>query len=60
MTWIHFLALALLVVVIAAVTGLKPKKGKPVARTSLMGAARVALFVIAAIFIALAIAGARG
>ena len=40
---IFWLTLALIVVVIAAVTGLKPRDGRQVARTQLMGVARVVL-----------------
>jgi hypothetical protein len=50
MTWLAWLALAVIVAGIAAVTGLAPKGGRPVARTGLMQAARVALLIIVAIF----------
>jgi hypothetical protein len=50
MTWLAWLALAVIVAGIAAVTGLAPKGGRPFARTGLMQAARVALLIIVAIF----------
>jgi hypothetical protein len=50
MTWLVWLALAVIVAGIAAVTGLQPKGGRPVARTGLMQAARFALFIIVLIF----------
>jgi hypothetical protein len=46
MGWLFWLTLAAVVVAIAAVTGLKPKDGRHVARTQLMGVARVVLVVI--------------
>jgi hypothetical protein len=50
MTWLVWLVLAVIVAGIAAVTGLAPKGGRPVARTGLMQAARFALLIIVAIF----------
>ena len=49
MTWLGWLGVVVLVVAIAAVTGIKPKGTRHVARTSLMGGARLALFVIVVI-----------
>lgn len=49
MTWLTWLLLAALLAAIAAVTGIKPKGTRPVARTRLMGVARIVLLVIAAI-----------
>ncbi len=47
MTWYAWLALAVLVTAVAAVTGIKPKGTRHVARTSMMGVARaVLLFII--------------
>jgi hypothetical protein len=60
MTWLHLLGLALVVAVVAALTGIKPKKSKPVARTHLMGAARVVLVLLALVLVVLAIRGAMG
>jgi hypothetical protein len=56
MSWLVWLALAVIVAGIAAVTGLQPKGGRPVARTGLMTAARVVLFIVVLIFIYLAYA----
>jgi hypothetical protein len=50
MSWLVWLALAVIVAGIAAVTGLQPKGGRPVARTGLMTAARVVLFIVVLIF----------
>jgi hypothetical protein len=50
MTWLVWLALAVIVAAIAAVTGLQPKGGRPVARTGLMSVARFVLLIIVAIF----------
>ena len=50
MSWLVWLALAVIVAGIAAVTGLQPKGGRPVARTGLMTAARVVLAIIVLIF----------
>jgi uncharacterized membrane protein YhaH (DUF805 family) len=50
MTWLVWLALAVIVAGIAAVTGMQPKGGRPVARTGLMQVARFILFIIVLIF----------
>lgn len=47
MTWLTWLALALIVAVFAGVTGIKPRGTRHVARTQLMGAARVVLALVA-------------
>jgi choline-glycine betaine transporter len=54
MNWLVWLGLAVVVAGIAAVTGLKPKGTRHVSNTRMMGAGRVALFVIVAIFAYLA------
>jgi hypothetical protein len=54
MNWVIWLSLAVVVVAIAAVTGIKPKGTRPVAHTRLMGVGRIALFIIVAIFAYLA------
>lgn len=54
MTWLGWLGIVVLIAAVAAVTGLKPKGTRHVARTRLMGGARLALFVIAIIVIYLA------
>jgi heme/copper-type cytochrome/quinol oxidase subunit 4 len=54
MTWLTWLVLAVVVTAIAAVTGIKPKGTRHVARTSMMGVARVVLLFIVAVFLYLA------
>jgi hypothetical protein len=54
MSWLGWLALAVVVAAVAAVTGLQPKGARPVARTGLMGMARLALLVFVLIFAYLA------
>ena len=43
MTWLEWLGLAVLITAVAAITGLKPRGTRHVARTRMMGAARLAL-----------------
>ncbi|HLE84490.1 MAG TPA: hypothetical protein VJG13_09135 [Thermoanaerobaculia bacterium] len=47
MSWLTLLLLVAVIVAVAAITGVKPSGGRPVARTRLMSAARVVLLVIA-------------
>ncbi|MGH9143672.1 MAG: hypothetical protein ACRD2I_21255 [Vicinamibacterales bacterium] len=54
MTWLAWLALAVLITAVAAVTGIKPKGTRHVAHTSMMGVARMVLLFIVAIFLYLA------
>lgn len=54
MNWLVWLGLAVVIAVIAAVTGLKPKGTRPVAHTRMMGMGRIALVVIVIIFAYLA------
>jgi hypothetical protein len=54
MTWFTWLILAAVVTAVAAVTGIKPKGTRHVARTSLMSVARVVLLFIIGIFVYLA------
>ncbi len=49
MTWLGWLGIVVVIAAIAAVTGIKPKGTRHVARTRLMGGARLALIVIAII-----------
>jgi hypothetical protein len=56
-SWIVLLGIAVVLVAVAALTGIKPKGTRPVARTGLMTAARVVLLLGAAILVALALAG---
>lgn len=57
MSWLTLLLLAAVLVAVAAVTGLKPRGGRPVARTRLMTAARVVLLVIALLLVIAAVTG---
>jgi hypothetical protein len=54
MSWLVWLALAVIVAGVAAVTGLQPKGGRPVARTGLMTVARVVLLIVVLIFVYMA------
>jgi len=47
MTWLVLLGLAVLITALAAVTGIKPKGTQHLARTRMMGMARLALLMIA-------------
>jgi hypothetical protein len=58
MTWLTWLAIALVVVTVAAVTGIKPRGSRPVAHTRLMGVARVVL-VLAVLIVAFMVFGER-
>jgi hypothetical protein len=49
MTWLAWLAVAVLITAVAAVTGIKPSGTRHVARTSMMGVARVVLLFIIAV-----------
>jgi hypothetical protein len=57
LSWLFWLGLALVVGLLAALTGIKPKGTKPVARTRLMGIARVILLAVLLIFLFLAYRG---
>lgn len=54
MTWLAWLGVVVVIAAVAAVTGFKPKGTRHVARTRLMGGARLALVVIAIIVLYLA------
>ena len=54
MTWLAWLGVVVLIVAFAAVTGIKPSGTRHVARTRLMGGARLALIVIVIIIAYLA------
>ena len=54
MSWLFWLGVAVLVGVVAAVTGIKPSGTRPVARTRLMGVGRFALLILIAILLFLA------
>ena len=49
MTWLAWLGIAVLITAIAAVTGIKPKGTRHVAKTRMMGVARVILLIIVVI-----------
>ena len=55
MTWYTWLIAAALVAAIAAITGIKPKGTRHVAHTSLMGVARIVLFIFLAIVVFVAL-----
>lgn len=57
LTWLAWLGIAVVIVAIAAVTGIKPKGTRHVAGTKMMGVARVALFIIIGIVAYLAFRG---
>ena len=54
MSWLLWIGLAVAIGVIAAITGVKPKGTRPVARTRLMAVARFALLILIAIVLFLA------
>jgi hypothetical protein len=49
--WLVWLGLAVVIVAIAAVTGVKPKGTRPVAHSRMMGMGRIALFLIALVLL---------
>jgi hypothetical protein len=51
MNWLVWLGVAVVIAVIAAVTGIKPKGTRPVAHSRLMGMGRIALFAIVVILL---------
>jgi len=60
MNWLVWLALAVAVAGVAAVTGIKPKGTRHVAHTRMMGVGRIALFAIVVIFVYLAYRARQG
>jgi uncharacterized membrane protein YhaH (DUF805 family) len=60
MNWLIWLGLAVLIGVIAAVTGIKPKGTRPVARTRLMGVGRFFLLLLIVLFAWLALRARSG
>jgi len=50
MNWLFWLCIAVIVTAVAAVTGIQRKGTRPVAHTSMMGMARLVLFVVVIIF----------
>jgi hypothetical protein len=60
MSWPGWLAIAVIVAAVAAVTGIQPKGGRPVARTGLMAIARLALLAVVLVFVYLALRARSG
>ena len=60
MSWIAWLAIAVLVTAVAAITGIKPKGTRHVAGTRMMGVARLFLLVIVIVFAYLAFRARSG
>jgi hypothetical protein len=60
MSWLAWLGIAVLIGVVAAVTGIKPKGSRPVARTRLMGVGRFFLLLLIALFAYLAFRARSG
>ena len=60
MSWFAWLALAVLITAVAAITGIKPKGTRHVASTRLMGMARLFLLVVVIIFAYLAFRARSG
>ena len=60
MTWLAWLALAVIIAAVAAVTGWQPKGARPVAHTQLMGGGRVVLLALALVFVYLAFRARSG
>ena len=54
MSWLGWLGLAVLISAVAAITGIKPKGTRHVARTRLMGVARLVLLAVVIIIAYLA------
>jgi hypothetical protein len=57
MSWLFWLGLALVVGLLAALTGVKPKDTRPVARTRMMGIARIVLVLVLLMLLFLAYRG---
>ncbi|MHB1047260.1 MAG: hypothetical protein ACYC4P_14745 [Thermoanaerobaculia bacterium] len=60
MNWLVLLSLAVVIAVVAAVTGIKPDKTRPVARSRMMGMARIVLVVFAVVLAWVAFRGRAG
>ena len=54
MSWLGLLGIAVVIIAIAAVTGIKPKGTRHVSQSRMMDMARIALFVIAGVVLYLA------
>jgi hypothetical protein len=60
MSWLAWLGLAVIITAVAAITGIKPKGTRHVARTHLMSVARLVLFAVIMIVIYLALRARSG
>lgn len=60
MSWLLLLGLAVVIAAVAAVTGIKPDKTRPVARSRMMGMARAVLVVLAVILAYVAFRARQG
>ena len=60
MNWFMLLGVAVIIAAVAAVTGIKPKKSRPVAHTRMMGMARFVLLILAIILAYLAFRARSG
>ncbi len=60
MNWLVWLGLAVIITAIAAVTGIQAKGTRPVAHTSMMGMARLALLALGIIFAYVAFRASSG
>lgn len=60
MNWLVLLGIAVVIAAVAAVTGIKPKGTRSVARTRLMTMGRLALLVIVVLFIYMAFRARSG
>jgi len=60
MSWLAWLALAVVISAVAALTGIKPKGSRPVAHTRLMSVARIVFVAIAIILAYLAFRARSG
>ncbi len=60
MNWLLLLGLAVVIAVVAAVTGIKPDKTRPVAHSRMMGIARGVLVVFAVVLAWVAFRGRPG
>jgi hypothetical protein len=60
MSWFAWLGLIVLITAVAAVTGIKPRGTRHVARTQLMGVARLILLLLVIIFAYLAFRARSG
>lgn len=57
MTWMFWLGIAVVIGVLAALSGLKPRGTRPVSNTRLMGVARFVLIVMVLLFLYFAYRG---